>query len=317
MITSPGKFEEAIRFIEDKKPNPQKWNALEWAMRARDVREKSFFSAKVESVRFLQRGQNLIGSYLKRSTEQVTNAAGVESTALKIGSRGDFVKIMREFMIKEGMATDAQIRQTSQGDIRDINANSRLELIFDTNLKQARGFGYWQQGQRPSVLRAFPAARFIRNEEVEVPRPRHLEGEGEVRLKSDEAFWADYHNAEEIGGFGNPWPPFGFNSGMDQEDVNRRDAIALGLDVDNVQPITGRKLTDKMKVDTEKLDPELKATLLAELRAGRAKRAAKGTIRERARQAARDAIERGRRERGQPVEEYVLDDTEIRFEVPS
>ncbi len=57
-----------------------------------------------------------------------------------------------------------------------------------------------------------------------------------MRLKTDTAYWADYQNAEEIGGFGVPWPPFGFNSGMSMEDVSREEAAKLGLPVAGVSP---------------------------------------------------------------------------------
>lgn len=56
-----------------------------------------------------------------------------------------------------------------------------------------------------------------------MPRPRHAAHEGEVRLKTDEAWWAAYQNDLEIGGFGVPWEPYGFYSGMGQEDVAREE----------------------------------------------------------------------------------------------
>lgn len=269
MIYEPMPFDEAIAFISEKEPNPQAFDSRQWAMMARDVREKAFFSAKVENARFLYRAQEFIQDYLKRSIEEVVTPDGVTTTALKAGGRATFIQSMRDFQIKEGMASEESIRLANQGDIENIRSQSRLELIFDTNVKQARGYGYWLQGMNPAVLYRFPAARFIRLSDKEEKRPRHQASIGDVRLKTDNAYWADYQNAEDIGGFGTPWPPYGFNSGMDQQDVSREEAIELGLDVDSVvSPANPPPLTQGMKASTEKLEPEIKSKLLDELRAG-------------------------------------------------
>ena len=50
-----------------------------------------------------------------------------------------------------------------------------------------------------------------------------------MRLKTDYQFWAQEMNAKSLGGFEVPWPPYGFNSYMEQEDVSRAEAERLGL----------------------------------------------------------------------------------------
>ena len=125
------------------------------------------------------------------------------------------------------MATEKEIRDTNQGDLEDVRSEARLRLIFNTNLRQAYGYGQGRQGMRPAVRRAFPAARFVRVRDVGEPRPRHLEHEGEVRLKTDRGWWAGYRNDPLTGGFGVPWEPYGFHSGMGQEDVSREEAEQL------------------------------------------------------------------------------------------
>lgn len=221
-------FQEAVTFVADQVPTGSPYNSAEWAALHPDVRTKSFFSARVENVRFLERGQKLLDDFLDKNVEDVTDSSGVTRKMLKVGSRADFVRQMREFQIAEGMATEDDFIG-KQTDITDITKLSRLQLIFDTNIKQSFGYGRWLQGMSPVLLDAYPASRFVRLPGSVEKRIRHVESEGEVRLKTDFKYWAGYQNAEEIGGFGVPWPPYGFNSNMTQRDVTRKEAVRLGL----------------------------------------------------------------------------------------
>ncbi|MGE9267645.1 MAG: hypothetical protein ACQKBY_06075 [Verrucomicrobiales bacterium] len=175
-------------------------------------------------------------------------------------------------MIKEGMSTDEEeFWGVNQSDVRDIRSRARLELIYDTNMRQAHGYGQWKQGQTPAILYRYPAQRFVRDREVGEERPRHAESEGEVRLKSDEAYWAGYQNDPEIGGFGVPWAPFGFHSGMGVRDVSREEARELGLDVDqktqDQKQAEGKsRLNEGLSASTKGMSPELRKKLIEELR---------------------------------------------------
>lgn len=267
MIFFPATFPEVIEMILNLEVVPEsEWIEKEWRDQAREVNLRAFFSANVESARFLDRAKSLIFDTVADKVETVTGPDGVDRIALAGVNRATFVDRMREFMIAEGMvAGEEEFFEADPKDITDIRSSSRLQLIYDTNMRQAYGFGNWKQGQVPAILEEFPAQRFIRTRQRREPRPRHAESEGEVRLKSDEAYWANYQNAEEIGGFEVPWPPFGFRSGMGVVDVSRREAQALGLNVEDIDPNTGRGLNDNLSASVKTMDPDLKATLLKEL----------------------------------------------------
>lgn len=291
MITEPLPFEDAIRFLLDKEQLPAEWDAADWQAQEPDFRTQAFWSSRVENARFLDRSQGLIFDYMAKVRETIVQPDGTVVTALKVGGREHFVKRMRDFMIAEGMAKPSEFKSVNQKDITDIRSVARLRLIFDTNVRQAYGYGQWKQGMKPAVLRAFPAARLIRDRGVKEPRPRHQSNLGEVRLKTDPR-WADFHNAPEIGGFGVPWGPYGFNSGVTQEDVSRSKAEQLGLDVGSVGPKPG-KLTDGTEASTKKMDPDLKRKLLEELRAGPKAKDPKQAAREAAEDTRRIMLERG------------------------
>lgn len=266
MITEPMPFMEAIRFLLEKEQLPADWDAAMWQDQEPDFQTKAFFSAKVENARFLDRSQGLIFDYMAKVRETIVQPDGTVVTALKVSGREQFVKRMRDFMIAEGMADFSEFKDVNQKDITDIRSLARLRLIFDTNVRQSYGYGQWKQGTTPAVIKAFPAARLIRDRGVKEPRPRHQANLGEVLLKSDPR-WAEFHNAREIGGFGVPWGPYGFNSGVTQEDVSKAEARQLGLDVDRVKP-QPEKVTDGAEASTKKMGPEIKKKLLEELRGG-------------------------------------------------
>lgn len=293
MIDKPMVFEEAIRFLLDKDPNPQEWDAADWGIEKPAVRVRSFFSSRVESARFLDRAQGLIFDYMAKVRDDLPNG----QTALRVGGREDFVMLMRRFMIEEGMAKSDEFQGVNQGDLTDIRSMSRLRLIFDTNVRQAYGYGQWRQGMKPAVRRAFPAARFVRQRGVLEPRPRHAAHINEARLKTDFDWWSRYQNDPLIGGFGVPWGPYGFYSGMGQEDVSRAEAARLGLKVDTgteemtEKPLPG--LNENIAASVRKMDPETKRKLLEELRGGPKPRDPEEAGREAAAAARRAALERG------------------------
>ena len=265
MITEPMPFKEAIGFLADKEQLPAEWNAAEWAAHEPEFRSRAFFSAKVENARFLDRAHSLLFDYIAGVKETVTNPDGVKSEALSVFDRAHFVRKMREFMVAEGMATKQEFFDTNQKDITDIKSEARLRLIFDTNVRQAYGYGQWKQGMTPATAKDFPAARLVRVRGVNEPRPRHQDNLGEVLLKTDPR-WAEFHNAKDIGGFGVPWGPYGFHSGVTQEDVSKEEAARLGLMGDKSAEVAPMpKFNGDLWASVRNMDPDIKAALIKEL----------------------------------------------------
>ena len=257
MIKKALKFLDAIAFIVDKIIVPDdEWDQQDWIDEEENIETRAFFSSRVENARFLNRAKKHLEDRIQNTVEDTP-----KGKALKAGGRADFVRSMRDFMVKEGMANEDEFRD-AEG-VTDIRSESRLKLIYDTNLRQAYGYGGWKQGQKPAILRRYPAQRFRRSFRVNEPRPLHEENDGEVRLKSDESFWLEM-NSSEIGGFEVPFGPWGFNSGMGVEDVSREDAAALGLSVDGVKPVKA-ELNENLQASVKTMDDDVKAKLKAEL----------------------------------------------------
>jgi hypothetical protein len=292
MITQPVDFNQAISFLLDKDQVPASWDSAHWALMEPEARIRAFFSAKVESARFLDRAQGLLFDYMAKVRDEVTTPDGKKTTALRVAGREHFVKLMRDFMLAEGMAKPEEFPAMNQDDVQTLGSLSRLRLIFDTNVRQSYGYGQWKQGMTPAALRAFPAARLIRKRGVAEARPRHAANIGQVRAKTDFYWWASFQNSPEIGGFGVPWGPYGFNSGVTQEDVSKQEAAALGVAIPP-PPAELPGLNDGLSASTRKMSPALKAKLLAELRGGPKPADPREAARQAAAQVRREMLNRG------------------------
>lgn len=261
-LEDPEPFTEALDKLRQRIPTGRPWNSATWAAQELDVRERAFFSARVENTLFLKRAKLFLLHFLERNRD--------ENDALKAGSMSQFVEEMRTFAVREGMGLpEIPDELVSESDITDIRSEARLRLIFQTNVATSYGYGSWRQGTEPVVLEAFPAARVVRNPGATEKRPRHAQEEGNVRLKSDYAYWADYMNDQAIGGFQTPWPPFGFNSFIDQADVSRGEAERLQL-VEKEKPAKGSNkakptLNERLRASLNGLSKEERAVLKLDL----------------------------------------------------
>jgi phage gp29-like protein len=224
-----------------------------WSKLPVALRERSFFSATIESARFLQRAKDSLGDFLAGAREVVgKDKDGNDITALKTGSRADFVHQMSSFAASEGMGP---VDPNDVGTIKDIQSQKRLELIFNVQTQQAYDFGNFQQGQDPDILQEFPAQRFVREVGVSKPRDSHAPYEGAVALKTDIDFWVRINED-----FGVPYGPWGWGCGHGVEDVDRDEAESLGLIKPGqiLEPAT-QALNDKLQSSLTGLDPDTAA----------------------------------------------------------
>jgi len=245
----PELFAEALAKIGEREVVGSRLRSSEWRDKvAVALRERAFFSATVENARVLQTMKDYLEDFMAKAVD-------AETGGLRAQGRAEFVADMRELAIREGLGkvdpkTGKISPEIDEGDLTDLRSMARLQLIFDTQVESANEYGYWSQGQDEDVLAAYPAQRFIRVRPVRAPRPYHSVAEGAVRLKSDLDFWLGLNRD-----FGVPWGPWGFNSGMGVEDVDRIDAEHLGLIKPGVRPTPAKKdLNERLSASVRDLD---------------------------------------------------------------
>lgn len=211
---------EAMNRISDKTPVGSVLRTAEWSRVPLALRERAFFSAGVESARFLSDARQGVLDVLTFARESTPGGDALID-------RSSLIAKLREVAQREGIPVDP----AKAGGLQDITSRARLSLILDTQLAQVREFARWKAEQDPDILDAFPAQELVRIEDRQIPRKwreRWLQSGGKlhagrmIAAKGDRIWSA-------INRFGTPWPPFDFNSGMGIEDIDRDEAEELGV----------------------------------------------------------------------------------------
>lgn len=259
-------FGEAVSKIDKKLPIASAIRSAEWATLPRDLRNRAQFSAGVESVQLLNEIQTRARRRLNIETEKLGN--GNE----RFENRDTFISEVREMAEKLGI--DTTQRPGEYGTIKDIRSNERLALVYEMQTSQAAEASRRKADLSKVPLNLYPAYRFQRIESREKPRGEaywqnrwseagaavNWDGASEqpmVALKTS-PIWA------ELSRFGNPHPPFDYNSGMGTVDVDRETAVKLGLlDDEEILEADPEDFNAGYAASVEGVDPEMQAKMKA------------------------------------------------------
>lgn len=212
-------------FFGSRPSMPTSMGAKELARLDPIIRQRSFFSAKVEC-------GELLGGIRKFVQECIAEGT----------TEGEFLHRVNQWLWENAQFLgedfpNAKVRSGEWGDeearryersVRHIDSLARLRLIFRTQAEMCAGFSDFQRDMEPQALADYPGWKFVRNPGAKTFRKDHVEHQGEVRLKTDFDYWLA-RNDPSFGGFNNPYPPFGFNSWMWTSPVSRAKCVRLGL----------------------------------------------------------------------------------------
>jgi len=252
---------DIINALSARQVSPSWFQSREWATVDPAIRNRSFFSATISSAKVLTKMRNMLLDWQAGAVEETPGGIAYKETGL-----AKFRENAAEFMIQEGLATEDDY---ADGSIKNVISNARLQLIFNTNTEQAATFASWQVKMKdPFYINRYPAARFVRSPGAIIKRLRHVEAEGTVRRWDDFAFWT-FQNGNDIGGFDVPWGPYGFNSYMYQQPVNRAEAERLKLvqkgemlqvpDVARFGVSLGKQFNHGVDANLDDVTPEIRA----------------------------------------------------------
>lgn len=207
---------KAVSRFEGRRAAPSTRTSAEWERVAPALREKCFFSARVNDAEVLGKMRELIGKAVDSSKRNPNEA---------LVSQDKFISEMKSFLASRGYTMGGS-------KLTDITSRRRLGLIYDMNVQEAREYARYVRGQDADALDMYPAQEFARVESRRVPRTdwpmRWRAAGGKIRggrmvaLKSDPV-WTN------LSRFGRPYPPFDYGSGMGVEDIDREEAVELGL----------------------------------------------------------------------------------------
>ena len=223
---------EAVAKLDRKTAITAALDSAQWQRVPLELRERAFFSARVESVRFLTIAQRKLRSRLAITAEQIPGK-GEKSFALV--NRDSFIRDMRRIAEEEGLETTGP---AGRGTLRDIRSVPRLGLIYDIQTESAAGYARWKVDNDPDVLDEFPAYRLGPSSATQ-PRPESY-WRSRWAKAGDATGWQGATRTtmvalktspiwSALSRFGTPWPPFDYGSTRMLEDIDRDTAAAIGL----------------------------------------------------------------------------------------
>ncbi len=220
---------DAVAKLDAKTPLGALLTSADWEQVPLALRERAQFSAGVTSARVLQAIQDRLSAELKQQRENV----GDGRTA--VFDRSSFINSVRQIAIDEGLTP---VPEEHRGTVRDITSIPRLGLIYDMQKAMASGYANHKFGMSEGALDTYPGYRLTESTAAE-PRPQiwwerrwaeagaavNWQGAipGEFVALKTSPIWA------RLSRFGTPWPPFDWGSTREVEDVDRAEAVALGL----------------------------------------------------------------------------------------
>jgi len=261
IFAKPTPFDEALSLMRAKQLLPMELDSAQYQELSADLTRRAMFSARVSNAQFLQRAQDMITEISGGSEDRSKAMMTIPETKARL----------KEFLDSIGYAPE----QGQEGSIKDLSSDRRLQLIVETNLLDAQGYGRWKSGQDPDALDNLPAWELVRMIDSRVPR--------DWESRWDEAFQGEPGATESASGrmvaiknhpgwarlgslsddsLGNPWPPFAFNSGMNVIDVTRDEAIGLGVIApETVIDPQDKGINDNFEVSAAQFDEALQKDL--------------------------------------------------------
>ena len=194
-----------------------------WSKVQAGLRDRAFFSSQVTQTKIL---------YAMRKNVSDLVSGGKSPSEVR--------RDLRAYLDSIGYAPAAQ----DAGTIKDLYTKARLDVMMKTNADQAKGYASHLRATTAGAILAFPAYELVRVERRKLPRDwsarwaaaaQKVGWEGVARngamiaLKTS-PIWA------ALSRFGNPFPPFDFNSGMGVRDVKKSVCREIGLLGPNEQP---------------------------------------------------------------------------------
>jgi hypothetical protein len=209
----PIEFSEAVQLASVKSALPTTLNSAEYRALGADIVRRAVVASKIHQAGILDQILGLTNDALAGELDPATARLQLGTIAKLLG--------------------------------QPLN-DARLNLILDTNLQAAQGYGQAVQANAPDTVIAFPGSRLYRLEDREDPRDWEdrwrfaaraagdvdalaaLEKHGVMGALKESGIW------EALGSLwndslGNPYPPFAFRSGMWTDDLSYEECLQLEL----------------------------------------------------------------------------------------
>jgi hypothetical protein len=234
---------QAIRKVARSGKLPTTLSAKQLSGISEKIRERAVFSARVANAQILDEIKHVAQAVARG---ELTQTEGI--------------KTLKSFIKAEGYQADPG----EEGTIKDLLSKARLKLIVKTNAGMAKGYGQHVAAQE--TLDERPWQELYRREPRKEPRDwisrwRAAGGRlsaGRMIAPVNSPIWS------MISGFGLPYPPFDYNSGMWTKQLSERQVGRKAPPQKPKEP----SFNDTLKSEALIRDPALKRQLLDDLGPG-------------------------------------------------
>jgi len=287
LLDEPLPFSEALDRLAQKRVLPTGLSSAELRQEwSEALRRRSIFSARTTKAAILQEYQDKLGELLDGKTNIATARMELQQLFDALG-----------YTPERGFSGDEEhaIPPAEPGTLRDLSSRTRVDLVLTTNLRQCANFGFWKQGQSDFALFAYPCYELIRIYPRQIPRGlrlskgalEHVEGEdwpsrweavggtfyglGRMIARKDDEIWGRLGDSaifpDALDTF---LPPFAFNSGYGWREIDRAEAIKLGV-IDEETEVEGQhhSLNEQLTAPAS-LTPEMLEAAIGDLEEYRA-----------------------------------------------
>jgi hypothetical protein len=234
---------QAIRKLARSGKLPTTLSAKELSKISEQIRERAVFSARVSNAQILDEIRHVATAV---SRGELTQKQGIAT--------------LKSFVKAEGYTPEPG----EEGTIKDLLSPARLKLIVKTNAGMAKGYGQHVAAQEN--LASAPWQELYRREARNEPRDwisrwRGAGGRlsaGRMIAPVNAPIWS------MISGFGLPYPPFDYNSGMWTRQLSERKVGKKAPPQTKEAP----KFNETLKSEAVIRDPNLRRQLLKDLGPG-------------------------------------------------
>ena len=278
LFDSPVTMTDALAHQLAKQVMPTDMSSAEIEKLAKEIRDRSFFSARTTYADYLTEAQKLMRQLVAPHT-----IVDPDTLAIRAAKPGETVNaaLVRTKMQQFLDALGFEPEKGEEGGLKDLSSDQRVNLIIDMQTKMSNGYARWRAHQDPDIMEAAPADEMFRAVDTKEHRDwmerwndaRDVLGEDTSATEADDPedgpFIALKNDPiwEEISVVtGDPWPPFDYNSGMSVRHADTDEAEALGvLDHEAPKP-QQRDFNDSVEVNApDDMDPDTLDALMDSL----------------------------------------------------
>ena len=282
LLAEPIPFSEALDRLAQKRVLPTGLSSAELRREWPEaLRRRSLFSARTTKAAILQEYQDKLAELLDGKTNIATARMELQQLIDALG-----------YTPEHGFAGDEErdIPPAERGSLRDLGSRTRVDLVLTTNMRQCANYGFWKQGQSDFALFAYPCYELVRIYPREIPRGlrltkgalEHVAGEdwpsrwesvggkfyglGRMIARKDAEIWGRLGDSSIFRDALDTWlPPFAFNSGYGWREIDRAEAIKLGVIDEDTEVEGQRHDINEHLVAPKSLTPEMLEAAIGDL----------------------------------------------------